>query len=400
MKILQINSCCGCFSTGRIVSDLAKAIETAGHDCVVAYGRDFVDTGIKTIKICNKAEILINTIISRLFDRTGFGLKRATKKFIKQVKEYNPDIIHLHNLHGDYINIEVLFEYLAEADKPVVWTMHDCWAITGHCAHFESVNCDRWREQCFLCPQKKNYPKSYLVDRSKRNYEIKKELFTKIKKMVIVTPSQWLANIIKQSFLSEYPITVINNGIDLNIFNPTTSDFRLRYNLINKIIILGIASSWSQKKGLNDFIKLSKRLDSNYTIVLIGLTKKQLKSIPNNILGFEKTKNIKELVEIYSTADIMLNLTYEDTFPTINLESLACGTPVFTYNTGGSPEVINNKCGMIIEQGDIECLIKEINNIKKFNIDDILSHAKHYNKINMFNKYIDIYNFLGESNEQ
>jgi glycosyltransferase involved in cell wall biosynthesis len=350
MKILQINSVCGFGSTGRIATDLYKVYEEAGHECVIAYGRGSAPEGYKTIKIGSNMDNYMHVAKTRVFDKHGFGSKRATEKFIEEVKEFNPDIIHLHNIHGYYINIEVLFNYLKEENKKVVWTLHDCWSFTGHCSHFDYVKCFKWKTECGNCQQKAEYPTSKIADNSKWNYEKKKELFTGLKDMTIVTPSNWLAGLVKESFLKEYKVEVIHNGIDLDVFKPTKSDFREKYGIGNKRMILGVASVWTERKGYNYFMELSKELDENYQIVMVGVTEKQKKKLPSNILGIIRTNNVQELVEIYSTADIFFNPTLEENFPTVNLEALACGIPVYTFDTGGSWECISQDTGVIIKE--------------------------------------------------
>ena len=359
MKVLQINSVCGIRSTGRICTDLADVLLQDGHECKIAYGRESVPEkyGKIAVRIGNDLDAKMHALQSRIFDNAGFGSRQATEKFIEWVKEYNPDIIHLHNIHGYYINIEVLFNYLAESNKPVVWTLHDCWAFTGHCAYFSYVKCDKWKTGCFNCPQKKRYPSSLLWDASKQNWQKKKALFTSVKNMTLVTPSKWLANEVKKSFLSNYPMKVIANGIDLDVFKPTPSDFKEKNGLVGKKIILGVASSWSECKGLKDFIELSKILDEKYKIVLVGLSGNQIKGLPENVMAISRTNNVKELAEIYTAADIFFNPTYEDNFPTVNLEAQACGTPVITYRTGGSVESVPEE--NVVEQGlykDVLCV--------------------------------------------
>ena len=359
MKVLQINSVCGIRSTGRICTDLADVLLQDGHECKIAYGRESVPEkyGKIAVRIGNDLDAKMHALQSRIFDNAGFGSRQATEKFIEWVKEYNPDIIHLHNIHGYYINIEVLFNYLAESNKPVVWTLHDCWAFTGHCAYFSYVKCDKWKTGCFNCPQKKRYPSSLLWDASKQNWQKKKALFTSVKNMTLVTPSKWLANEVKKSFLSNYPMKVIANGIDLDVFKPTPSDFKEKNGLVGKKIILGVASSWSECKGLKDFIELSKILDEKYKIVLVGLSGNQIKELPENVMAISRTNNVKELAEIYTAADIFFNPTYEDNFPTVNLEAQACGTPVITYRTGGSVESVPEE--NVVEQGlykDVLCV--------------------------------------------
>ena len=395
MKILQINSVCGVGSTGRIAIDLYKVLEEQGHECKIAYGRGTAPEGIDSIKIGSNLDNYTHVFKTRVFDKHGFGSVNATKKFIEEVKEYDPDIIHLHNIHGYYINIEILFNYLKEANKPVVWTLHDCWAFTGHCAYFDYAGCDKWKSGCKKCPQKQGYPASNILDNSKFNYENKKELFTSVKNMTIVTPSKWLANLVKESFLGKYPVEVINNGIDLSVFKPTESNFKERYNLHNKFVVLGVASVWEERKGLKYFIELSKELSDDYKVVIVGVNEKQKKQLPENIIAITRTNNVKELVEIYTSADVFVNPTLEDNFPTTNLEAIACGTPVITFNTGGSAESIDNFIGIITKDKSVKSLITDIdysrskistNGFEFLKIDKVK-----YDKKIKFIEYINLY---------
>lgn len=397
MKILQINSVCGVGSTGRIATDLYKVIEEAGHECVIAYGRGTAPEGIKTIKIGTNFDNYMHVAKTRIFDRHGFGSTKATKEFIKKVEEYNPDVIHLHNIHGYYINVEVLFDYLKRANKKVVWTLHDCWAFTGHCSHFDYIGCDKWKNGCKKCPQKNEYPSSKIADASEFNYEKKKELFTSVKDMTIVTPSKWLAGLVKESFLGKYEVIVINNGIDLDVFKPTESDFREKYGLQDKKIILGVASVWTERKGVNTFIELSEKLDDNFKIILVGVNKKQKSMLPKNVIGITRTNNVKELAEIYTVADVFVNPTLEEVMGLTNVEALACGIPVITFDSGGSVECIDESSGKIVTKGDIDKLIKYINEIKNMNISKecCINRANLFNKWEKYNKYINMY--LGEN---
>lgn len=394
MKVLQINSCCGCGSTGRIAVDLYKVLKKYNHDCIIAYARDFFSYGGTSIKIGTQMDVRFHALYARLTDKCGFASKTATKRLITQIKEYNPDIIHLHNIHGYYINIEILFDYLKVANKPIIWTLHDCWAFTGHCAHFDFIGCDKWKSNCNNCPQTKEYPASFIRDNSSWNYNKKKKLFTSVKNMTIVTPSVWLSDLIKQSFLRNYPIKIINNGIDLSFFKPTRSNFRSKYNLEHKFIVLGVAGVWNYKKGFKDFIKLSTLLDDKYRIVLVGLSKKQIEQLPSNIIGISKTNNIKELAEIYTAANVFVNPTLEDNFPTTNLEALACGTPVVTYETGGSTESINESCGFVVKKGNINEIferIKILHDTKQNYQNNCMKVAANYNKFDRFEDYIEVY---------
>jgi len=399
MKILQMNTVCGVGSTGRIAADIHKMLMEQGHESLVAYGRGTSHNCDNAIKIGNNLDFYKHALKARILDKAGFGSKNTTRKFIEKVENYSPNIIHLHDLAGYYINIELLFNFLKEYNKPIVWTLHGCWAFTGHCAYFDYANCYKWETHCQNCPQKKSYPKSVFLDNSYDNFEKKKELFTGLKNMTLVTPSQWLAKLVKRSFLKEYPVIVINNGIDLNFFKPTPSDFRKKYDLENKFIILGVAYKWERRKGLDYFIELSKMLREKEAIVLVGLSKKQIKDLPKNIVGITRTNSTKELAEIYTASDIFFNPTLEDNFPTTNLEALACGTPVITFNTGGSIEAIDNSTGYIVEKGDLQKVKKIIQKMEKEGKDTYSKHCiaranNYYDKNKKFLEYIELYEKL------
>lgn len=353
MKVLQINSVCGIRSTGRICTDIADVLTANGHECKIVYGRETVPEKYKkyAVRIGSNTDVKLHALESRLFDNSGFGSKKATNDFIKWVKEYDPDVIHLHNIHGYYINIEILFNYLKSCNKRIIWTLHDCWPFTGHCSHFTMVKCEQWKAHCSYCVQKHCYPSSILADHCKSNFERKRALFSGIKDMTLITPSKWLADLVSESFLKKYPVKVIHNGIDLSVFKPTESDLRKKYGLTDKKVILGVASVWDERKGLDDFIKLSDLLDRQYQIVLIGLSDRQLKKMPDNVIGIKRTDSVTELAQWYTTADVFLNLTYEDNYPTVNLEAQACGTPCITYRTGGSVESVPEE--NIVDAGDI-----------------------------------------------
>ena len=385
MKILMINSVCGVKSTGRICTDLAKELEKNGHEVKIAYGREKVPLEYKkyAIRIGNDLDVKIHGLQSRLFDMAGFGSKKVTQKFIEWIKKYNPDVIHLHNLHGYYINIGILFQYLKKEFRgKIIWTLHDCWAFTGHCAYFDYVRCEEWKKECKRCVQKKEYPKCVGISNSNNNFFKKKQLFTGIDNLIIVTPSQWLADLVKNSFLKEYKVKVIHNGIDTRIFKKIETNIKSRYNLKDKKIILGVAAIWDRRKGLDYFIELSNKLDNSYQIVVIGINKEQKQQLPQNIIGILKTSSVKELIEWYSVADIFVNPTLEDNYPTTNLEAIACGTPVITFNTGGSLEsaifygkVVNRNIDELIRA------IKE-QSFKKIEIEISIE--------NMINQYIEI----------
>lgn len=372
MKILMINVVCGIRSTGRICTDLATALEAQGHEVKIAYGRENVPEQFQkyAVRIGTELDVKLHGVKARLLDGAGFGSKKATEKFIEWVKEYDPDVIHLHNIHGYYINVEVLFNYLKECGKKVIWTLHDCWAFTGHCVYFDFVGCDKWKTGCEHCPQKSEYPARIGPDMSRRNYAKKREIFTGIPNLTLVTPSQWLADLISESYMKEYSTKVIHNGVDTKVFKPTDSNVKERYNCQNKKIILGVAAVWDKRKGLDSFIALSQMLDDSYQIILVGLIKEQIEKLPNSIIGIERTNNAKELAELYTAAYVFVNPTLEDNYPTTNIEAIACGTPVITYETGGSPESAR-LFGVSVPKNGIDEIIKVLKTIDQLEHKDI-----------------------------
>lgn len=360
MKVLLINGVCGIRSTGRICADIADALTAQGHEVKIAYGRETVSEKYQkyAVKIGTDIDQKLHGIRTRLLDEHGFGSKKATEIFLKWADKFNPDMVWLHNIHGYFINIEMLFAWIKKRpEMQVKWTLHDCWAFTGHCSYFTMVKCEQWKTHCSYCVQKKRYPSSFLKDNCKENFDRKKAAFTDVKKMTLITPSRWLADLVKQSFLGEYPVKVHYNTIDTTVFKPTPSDFRERNHLQEKKIILGVASVWDERKGLNDFIKLSELIDNRYAIVLVGLNETQIKQMPEKIIAISRTNNTKELAEIYTAADVFFNPTYEDNYPTVNLEAEACGTSVVTYRTGGAPETIHRNDSAVIEVGAVETLL-------------------------------------------
>lgn len=358
MKVLMINVVCGIRSTGRICTDLATALEEQGHEVKIAYGRENVPEQFQkyAVRIGSDFDVRLHGLKARLLDGAGFGSKSAAKKFIEWVKTYNPDVIHLHNIHGYYINVEVLFDYLRTCGKKIIWTLHDCWSFTGHCVYFDYVGCDKWKVGCHHCPQKSEYPMRIGPDMSKQHYLQKERLFTGIPNMMLVTPSQWLADLIRQSYMKQYETAVIHNGVDTEIFKSTANDVRERYGCIDKKVILGVAAIWDRRKGLDTFIELSKKLDASCQIILVGLTKEQIEKLPKNIIGIKNTSSVRELVELYSAADVFVNPTLEDNYPTTNIEAIASGTPVVSYDTGGSGESAR-MYGKVVERKMEELLI-------------------------------------------
>lgn len=401
-KLLQINVVANSGSTGRIAENIGKLAISDGWESYIAYGRGEPKSASHLIKIGDKWDMYVHGLQSRLLDNHGLSSKRATKRFIEEIKRISPDVIHLHNIHGYYLNYEILFDYLATIDTPVVWTFHDCWAMTGHCSHFDAIGCSKWQKECHNCALKGDYPASILTDASRRNFRLKKKLFTSVKNMTIVPVSRWLANIVEKSFISKYHIIVINNGVDTDVFQPRESKLRQTHALEGKFVIIGVASVWNEMKGLEDFIKLSKLLPEDYRIILIGLTKKQIETLPPNIIGIERTESQAQLAEYYSMADVFVNATYNDSFPTVNMEALACGTPIVTYRTGGSPESVIATTGIVAEKGDLNRLKSAIESIKgntKQHYTEAcrLRAIEFYNKDDKFKEYLNLYTELTAS---
>ena len=336
-------------STGGIMMKEHNELLAKGEESYAFWGRGREAQNDHEMKFAKKSEVYLDVLQTRLDGRAGFHSKTATKRLLKRLDEIKPDVVHLHNLHGYYVNIEMLFNWLAGQGCKVEWTLHDCWAFTGHCTYFTYVKCGQWQSQCAHskpCPQLNAYPKTYGKDACLRNFEEKRQLFTSIppERMRLISPSHWLRNLVKQSFLKAYEVGVHYNEIDRTVFKPTPGDFRERYGIGNRFMILGVATPWTERKGLSDFIRLATELDNNqYVIVVVGLSEGQLKKLPNNLIGIRRTESRKELAEIYTAADILFNPTLEDNYPTVNLEAEACGTPVITYDVGGCAETIENK---------------------------------------------------------
>lgn len=393
--ILSINSC-NFGSTGTIMKQLSVIAEESGfvaYKAIPMARTNKPQSDAKTVFIGSIIERNIHILLSRYTGLNGCFSHIGTYVFLRKAKKLKPDVIHLHNLHNSYINLSMLFKFIKNNNIKTIWTLHDCWSFTGKCAYFDVAGCDNWQNMCHNCPQLASYPISK-VDKTEKMYKLKKKWFTGVKDMTIVTPSKWLADLAKESFLKDYPVKVINNGIDLSVFKPTESDFRKDNKLEDKFVLLGVASPWDYRKGLDVFVELSKKLDDSYKIVLVGLSKEQIASLPENIIGIERTLNQTELAKIYSAADVFVNPTREDNFPTVNMEALACGTPVITFDTGGSPESLDETCGRIVPCDDVDELKKTIEDMCENRIFDELvcvERSKNYNKNDKFKEYINLY---------
>lgn len=396
MKVLQINTVCGILSTGRICTDLAEILEKEGHECKIAYGRMSVPEQYKkyAIKTGNSLSLKLDAVFTRFFDSAGLNSNFATKKLIKEIKAFGPDIIHLHNLHGYYINVKILFNFLLEYNKPVVWTLHDCWTYTGHCAHFTAIGCNKWKTECAKCPNIKTYPKSLFLDRSTRNHKLKKKLFTSLNNVTIITPSKWLAEVTRQSFMGKYNIYPIPNGVDLKVFKATKGNFRQKYGLENKKIILGVASAWGKNKGLGEFAALAKELGQDFKVVLVGVGDELAKTLPEEILTIPRTHSVEELAEIYTAADVFLNPSRQETMGLTTVEAMACGTPVVTSNLTAVPEVVTADSGVVCENVEIETIKNAIINVLDHEYPNTRKCAEEYEKSAQYQKYIAIYKSL------
>lgn len=395
-KLLQINSAKNCGSTGKIAEQISLVTQSHGWETYIAHGYRYDRGGeIPGYNVTGKYGEYAHLVKSYLADGQGLGSVAETKRLVKWIESINPDVVHLHNIHGYYVNYKILFKFLASRTIPVVWTLHDCWPFTGHCVYFDRIGCDKWKVGCFDCPQKKAYPKS-LVDRSSKNYQRKKNCFTSIDNLTIVPVSDWLGGLVKDSFWGNYPIHTIHNGIDLDKFKPCESDFREKHGLEDKFIVLGVADGYGKRKGIPDFNKLSERFGNDVKIVMVGLSESDKKRVGPNILGMGRTSSQQELIDIYSTADVFINPTYEDNFPTTNLEALACGTPVITYATGGSPEAIDEHTGIVVNKGDVEEMYKAIELVRKIGKTSYSSVCREralncFNKDDRFEDYFRLY---------
>ncbi len=377
MKILFINSVLGFGSTGKIVVEQAKQYDGQGNEVKVAYGRDIKNSFTEEVKkygirIGNDLGVCWHGVYSRFTDKQGLASKHATKRFIEWAEDYDPDILWLHNIHGYYINYELLFDWIkSRPQMKVKWTLHDCWAFTGHCSHFTYIHCDKWKmarldagsngnHGCHNCPQLDQYPKA-IADNSKDNYRRKKDAFTGVKDLTIITPSNWLKEQVQQSFLAEYPVEVVYNKIDTTVFKPVPSDFKEVYGIQDKKMILGVSSVWHERKGLNDFKNLAGLIDDKkYAIVMVGITEKQRKDLPKNIISIPRTQNVDELVKIYSAADLFVNPSYEETFGLTTIEAISCGTKAIVYSGSASDEIAKEYGGIIIHPG-ADNILKAIN---------------------------------------
>lgn len=374
----MINSVSGFGSTGSICVDLATALELQGHECFIAYGQ--ISKGYtKTFKVGTSLENHYHNLGSRITGKQGYFTKSGTEKLVKFIEEFNPDVIHLHNLHGNYLNLEILFQYLIKVQKPVVWTLHDCWAFTGKCAHYTEVGCYKWQTHCHKCPQVHSYPPSILLDKSEAMFTDKKKWFAALNNLTLIPVSHWLEDEVKKSFLNKYPIKMIYNWVDHNIFKHNVNSLKSKYKINqNKFIILGVSAGWTAKSSkFQDFLLLSKIIDKDMQIVLIG-KKDNAIEFPPNIINIPYIETSRELAQLYSDADVYVHLSREDTFGKVIAEALSCGTPAIVYNVTGCPELVGEGCGYIVAKGHVEKINEKILLIKKYGRDHYSSFCRQF----------------------
>ena len=402
--VLRVNT-----STGRIMQEIGELAMQHGWRSCIAYskGRD----GIKScqsevIPVGNKWSTIWHGLETRLFDRHGLASNEATRLFVKQIQELKPDVIHIHNIHGYFLNYQILFDFLAKSNIPVVWTVHDCWLYTGHCYYYSYAGCNKWQTGCGHCPQKKEFPASWLIDRSHQNYEDKKQAFTSLPldQLTIVPVSEWIREEMQHSFFRNNQFHVIHIGINTNIFNIYNPEqVKQKYGLNGKHILLGVASIWSREKGFDDCIQMADLLHPDEMLVLVGVRPEQQKKLKKNMLGIPRTENIHQLAELYAAADAFINPTWQDNYPTVNLEAIACGTPVVTYRTGGSIEVITDQTGFIVPQGNVKEMLEAARLIsqrgKAYYQQPCRTYAlENFRKEDRYQDYLDLYDKLTERN--
>lgn len=413
-KLLQIDACLNVGSTGRIAEDLAKLAQEHGWECYHIHGSRYVNPPSRmiTYQPGSVADEYIHYAEHRLFDNDGLASRVVTRRIVKRIKEVSPDVIQLHDLHDHWLNYKILFEYLNTLNIPIVWTQHDCWSFTGGCSYFTLLGCEQWKNGCSKsCPERSCHFMRRLWNKTELHYNLKRELFSATNNLTLVPVSHWLEGLLKESFLKKKNIRMIHNGIDINVFRPLDDISILRKHGLEginhvgaKFVLIGVAHPWSERKGLKDYIALSKVLPPNCIIVLIGLSEEQRNGLPENIVGLGVTRNVDELVELYNVADIVLNLSHEETFGLTTAEGFACGTPGIVYNATASPELITPETGIIVETGDIQGVadaVKQIlaNGKSSYTIACRKRAEEFFNKNKCFEKYLKLYEDLIDRNK-
>lgn len=405
-KLLQINPVIRVnTSTGRIMQEIGELAMQNGWESHIAYskGRDGIrPCGSHLLPVGDRPSVLWHGVMTRLLDRHGLSSDGATRRFVRQIEQIRPGVVHIHNIHGYFLNYEIFFDYLSKAGIPVVWTVHDCWLYTGHCYYYSFAGCDRWQTCCHDCPQRGKFPSSLLVDRSRRNFLDKRRAFTSMPKdmLTIVPVSRWIREEMGRSFLRDYDFHVIHNGIDTSVFDVCDdAAARARYGLGDRRVVLGVASIWSAEKGLGDFIRLAGMLGGDEVVVLVGVRPEEAKRLPRGIVAIPRTENIRQLAELYSAATAFFNPTWQDNYPTVNLEAIACGTPVVTYRTGGSVESVTPSTGFVVGQGDVRGALDAIRSIERSGREGYRRACRGYalanfRKEDRYRDYLELYDRL------
>lgn len=397
MRLYLINANWGGGGPAGVANDIYDIATENGYDCRFAYSRGSAPASMNAYRFGSTPAVYLHAACSRVFDNAGFMSARATRSLIDDIERFHPDVINLHNQLGYTLHVGVLFEYFKTCNTPIVWTLHDCWPITGHCI---TGVCERLVDGCGDCPNKRQFPKSYVLDRSVANLQKKKAIFSGLQNLTLVTPSQWLGSLVGKSFLGEYPLHVIPNGVDLDVFHPVESDLRERYGIGGRKLLLAVAGVWTAQKGGAYFLELASRLDESYVLVMIGKDKCGLKANGDRMIILDHTESREELVEWYSAADVFVNPTLGDNFPTVNIEALACGSKIITFRTGGSPESVGD-CGIVVDQGNLDGLIEAIYAIESLGISrsHCVKRAAKYDKKIAYDAYMSLFEMQNSRNK-
>ena len=399
-RILYINESIGTGSVANIIEQIGIKAQSLGYTCMVAHGARYVGTScLPHYAFSSKVEEYMHGILSLLGNAHGLGSRMATRRLIAFIQKWKPTLIHLHNLHGYYLNYPFLFDYLKQANIPVVWTLHDCWALTGRCAHFTLSGCEQWKTGCRKCPMYRDYPRSVLCGFTQRNFELKKHAFNGIKNMTVTTVSEWLNRQVAQSLLQAYPCQTILNGIDVQHFHPVVSDWRKRWKAEMKVVLLGVASQWTETKGWSDWLQLTRQLDDTYCVVLIGVNEQQKRQLPSNCITISHIADKHEMAEIYSSADIYVNLAHQESFGLTLIEAMACGTPCISYNNTAIPETTTPDSCIVVDDGDIRSVVTAIKTqgrrMKDERGDLCRQHVMtHFNEEDKIDEYMKLYSRL------
>lgn len=401
MKVVQINSVYNKGSIGRTTAEIHEALRKTGNESYV-YTSVSEDEDKNVFRIGNTFDHKLHSLLSKIFGLQGYFSYSATWKLIRHLKEIAPDIVHLRNLHANYINLPMLLKYLAREDIATVLTLHDCWFITGKCCYYTHVNCNKWKTECHNCPALKYDNVSWFLDRSRKVFNDKKKLFNAIPRLAVYGNSQWTTDQAKQSFLKNAKyVGRIYNWIDQQIYHEVNcNDLKHKYSLDDKFVILGVSQGWSNRKGLNIFVELAKRIPDS-VIVLIGKMNCK-ETLPSNIISVGQIQNIEELCKFYSLSDVFINPSLQETFGKVSAEALCCGTPIIVNNATANPELVGPKCGYVVKNNDIEEYVFYINEIlrlgKKFFSEHCIQFASsNFDKDINILEYLELYKLLYNS---